>query len=113
MNFTKNRISTHAGSKTSLNVALILARVGKSIVLVHLSQTNLLVPVLVIDTLPLVVAPLDAVTTKTLALVTEETIYVTLFTPPYENDNILHKTGWKEDDVTITDVTPIFEGEEE
>ena len=29
-----------------------------------------------IDTLPLVVAPLAAVTTKTFALVTEETIYV-------------------------------------
>ena len=42
----------------------------------------------------------------------KETIYVTLFTPPYENDNILHKTGWKEDDVIITDVTPKYVGEE-
>ena len=40
------------------------------------------------------------------------TIYVTLFHPPYENENILHKTGWNEKDVTITDITPIFEGEE-
>jgi hypothetical protein len=39
-------------------------------------------------------------------------IYVTLFQPPYENENILHKTGWKEKDVTIIDVTPTFEGEE-
>ena len=76
MYITKNWISTHAGSKTSLNVALILARVGKSIVFVHLSHTNLLVQVLVIDTFPLVVAPLAAVTAKTFALVTEETIYV-------------------------------------
>ena len=40
------------------------------------------------------------------------TIYVTLHNPPYETENILYKTGWKEKDVTITDVTPIFEGEE-
>ena len=33
-------------------------------------------------------------------------LYVTLFNPPYENENILHKTGLKEKDVTITDVTP-------
>ena len=38
--------------------------------------------------------------------------YVTLFNPPYENENILYKTGLKEKDVTITDVTPKFEGEE-
>ena len=41
-----------------------------------------------------------------------EIITVTLNQPPYENENILHKTGWKEQDVTITDVTPIFEEEE-
>ena len=41
-----------------------------------------------------------------------DTIHVTLHKPPYENDNILYKTGWKEKDVTITDVTPKFEGEE-
>ena len=40
------------------------------------------------------------------------TIVVTLWQPPYENENILHKTNWKVKDVTITDVTPIFEGEE-
>ena len=39
-------------------------------------------------------------------------IYVTLFNPPYENENILYKTGLKEKDVTITDVTPKFQGEE-
>ena len=40
-------------------------------------------------------------------------IIVTLFQPPYENENILYKTKWKVEDVTITDVTPIFEEEEE
>ena len=40
------------------------------------------------------------------------TIYVTLHKPPYENENILYKTGWKEKDVTITEVTMKFEGEE-
>ena len=39
-------------------------------------------------------------------------ITVTLHQPPYENKNILHKTGWKEEDVTITEVTMKFEGEE-
>ena len=39
-------------------------------------------------------------------------ITVTLNQPPYENENILYKTGWKEKDVTITDITPKFEGEE-
>ena len=39
-------------------------------------------------------------------------ITVTLHNPPYENENILYKTGWKEKDVTITDITPEFEGEE-
>ena len=39
-------------------------------------------------------------------------LYVTLFHPPYETENILYKTGLKEKDVTITDVTPKFEGEE-
>ena len=32
-------------------------------------------------------------------------IRVTLHNPPYENENILHKTGWKEKDVKITEVT--------
>ena len=39
-------------------------------------------------------------------------IRVTLWHPPYETENILNKTGWKEKDVIITDVTPTFEGEE-
>jgi len=41
-----------------------------------------------------------------------DTITVTLNQPPYEDENILNKTGWKKEDVTITDVTPIFEEEE-
>ena len=41
------------------------------------------------------------------------TIYVTLHQPPYENENILHKTKWNEKDVTIAEVTIKFEGEEE
>ena len=41
-----------------------------------------------------------------------EVMIVTLHKPPYENENILHKTKWKEKDVTITDVTPTFLGEE-
>tara|TARA_R100000152_G_C6567387_1_gene35941 strand:+ start:157 stop:297 length:141 start_codon:yes stop_codon:yes gene_type:complete len=32
------------------------------------------------------------------------TIKVTLNQPPYENENILYKTGWKEKDVTITEI---------
>ena len=39
-------------------------------------------------------------------------LYVTLHQPPYENENILYKTGLKEKDVTIIDVTPKFQGEE-
>ena len=39
-------------------------------------------------------------------------IVVTLFQPPYENENILYKTKWKEKDVTITDVTMKNMGEE-
>ena len=41
-----------------------------------------------------------------------DTIYVTLHQPPYENENILHKTKWNVKDVTITDVTPKYIGEE-
>ena len=41
-----------------------------------------------------------------------DTIYVTLNQPPYENENILHKTKWNVKDVTITDVTPKYIGEE-
>ena len=32
------------------------------------------------------------------------TIKVTLNQPPFENENILYKTGWKEKDVTIKEV---------
>ena len=32
-------------------------------------------------------------------------IRVILYEAPYEDENILHKTGWKSKDVTITDVT--------
>tara|TARA_Y100000361_G_C11084464_1_gene302933 strand:+ start:416 stop:580 length:165 start_codon:yes stop_codon:yes gene_type:complete len=33
-------------------------------------------------------------------------IFVTLYNPPYENENILHKLGgFKESEVTITEVT--------
>ena len=38
-------------------------------------------------------------------------ITVTLFNPPYETENVLYKTGWKEKDVVIKDVTPVFEDE--
>ena len=31
-------------------------------------------------------------------------ITVTINQPPYENKNILHKTGWKEKDVKITEL---------
>jgi len=34
-----------------------------------------------------------------------QTIVVTLFQPPYEDENILNKTGWKVKDVTITEIT--------
>ena len=36
---------------------------------------------------------------------TYEIMKVTLYQPPYEDENILNKTGWKIKDVTITDVT--------
>ena len=40
-------------------------------------------------------------------------IIVTLFNPPYENENILYKTKWKAEDVTITELkTMNFVGEE-
>ena len=31
-------------------------------------------------------------------------IRVTLWQPPYEDENVLNKTGWKLKDVTITEV---------
>ena len=36
---------------------------------------------------------------------TFEVIKVTLYQPPYEDENILNKTGWESKDVTITDIT--------
>ena len=33
-------------------------------------------------------------------------IRVTLHQPPYEDENILNKTGWNIKDVTITETTP-------
>ena len=35
---------------------------------------------------------------------TYEMIRVTLYQPPYEDENILNKTGWKVEDVTITEI---------
>ena len=32
-------------------------------------------------------------------------VRVTLYQAPYENENILNKTGWKEKDVTITEIS--------
>ncbi len=32
-------------------------------------------------------------------------IKVVLYQPPYEDENVLNKTGWKVKDVTITEVT--------
>ena len=32
-------------------------------------------------------------------------ITIILYQPPYEDENILNKTGWKVKDVTITEVT--------
>ena len=38
---------------------------------------------------------------------------ITLFQPPYENENVLYKTGWDEKDVTITEIElPEYEEEE-
>ena len=36
---------------------------------------------------------------------TKPPIKVTLYQPPYEDENILNKTGWKVEDVTITEIT--------
>ena len=38
-------------------------------------------------------------------------IVVTLHNPPYEDENILNKTGWKSKDVTITEIKT-YQGEE-
>ena len=37
---------------------------------------------------------------------TKPQIRVVLYQPPYEDENILNKTGWKAKDVTITETTP-------
>ena len=39
-------------------------------------------------------------------------IIVTLHQPPYEDENILHKTGWKAKDVKITEIKQYREIEE-
>ena len=39
-------------------------------------------------------------------------IIVTLYSPPYETENILYKTKWKAEDVTITELKTNFIGEE-
>ena len=38
-------------------------------------------------------------------------IRVILYQPPYEDENVLNKTGWKVKDVTITEVNSPYEGE--
>ena len=38
-------------------------------------------------------------------------IKVTLHDPPYENENILNKTGWKEKDCVITEVYTGYDGD--
>lgn len=40
-------------------------------------------------------------------------VRVTLFQPPYENDNILNKTGWKEKDCEIEEVPAMTFEEDE
>jgi hypothetical protein len=34
-----------------------------------------------------------------------QTIIVTLFQSPYEDENVLYKTGWKIKEVTIAEIT--------
>jgi len=36
---------------------------------------------------------------------TKPPITVVLYQPPYEDENILNKTGWQVKDVTITEIT--------
>ena len=38
-------------------------------------------------------------------------IYVNLYNPPYEDENILHKTGWSKKSVKITEIKQ-YQGEE-
>ena len=42
---------------------------------------------------------------------TKPPIRVTLYQPPYEDENILNKTGWKVKDVKITEVTQEIDDE--
>ena len=35
----------------------------------------------------------------------EQIIFINLHQPPYEDENILNKTGWKIEDVKITEVS--------
>ena len=42
---------------------------------------------------------------------TYEIMKVTLYQPPYEDENVLNKTGWLIKDVTITETTPEIEDE--
>ena len=38
--------------------------------------------------------------------------YITLYNPPYENENVLAGVKWKEKDVTITEMKTYYQGEE-
>ena len=38
-------------------------------------------------------------------------IMVVLYQPPYEDENVLNKTGWKVKDVTITEIIQEVEDE--
>lgn len=40
-----------------------------------------------------------------------QSVIVTLYEPPYEDENVLYKTGWKQKDVTITEITMELEDE--
>ena len=41
-----------------------------------------------------------------------DTSYITLHNPPYTKADVISRTKWKLKDVTITDVTPKYIGEE-
>ena len=41
-----------------------------------------------------------------------DTSYITLYKPPYENEDVISRTKWKLNECIITDVTPTYEGEE-
>ena len=42
---------------------------------------------------------------------TKPPITVVLYQPPYEDENVLNKTGWKVKDVKITEVNSPYEEE--